>query len=225
MRITVVNRTRAATAVHWHGLEIESFPDGVPGWSGAPGKLMPPIAPRDSFVAEFTPPRAGTFMYHAHMDEGRQIGSGLYGALLVLEPGQSLDPATDRVLVFSRGGPAAMEDAAPLLVNGRSSPDTVELTAGVAHRLRLVFILPNGVARLRVVGAGPADTSLVVWRPLAKDGADLPAAYTRPRAALATVAVGETYDFELTPRAAGLYRLELLAPRDGVTRSLILRAR
>ncbi len=225
VRITVVNRTHQATAVHWHGLEIESFPDGVPGWSGSPGRLMPPIAPRDSFVAEFTPPRAGTFMYHAHLDEGRQIGSGLYGALLVLAPGQSLDPATDRVLVFSRGGPAAQEDATPLLVNGRSPADTVELTAGVAHRLRLVFIQPNGAARLRVVGAGPADTALVVWRPLAKDGADLPAAYARLRTALALVAVGETYDFELTPRAPGLYRMELFSPREGLSRSVMLRAR
>ncbi|GLC26024.1 multicopper oxidase domain-containing protein [Roseisolibacter agri] len=225
VRITVVNRTREATAVHWHGLEIESFPDGVPGWSGAPGRLMPPIAPRDSFVAEFTPPRAGTFMYHAHLDEARQIGTGLYGALLVLEPGQSLDPATDRILVFSRGGPPELGDTAPMLVNGRSPADTVELTSGVAHRVRLVFIQPNGAARLRVVGAGPADTSLVVWRPLAKDGADLPAAYARPRSALAIVAVGETYDFALTPRAPGLYRMELFAPRDGTTRTVMLRAR
>ena len=225
VRITVVNRTHEATAVHWHGLEIESFPDGVPGWSGSPGRLMPPIAPRDSFVAEFTPPRAGTFMYHAHLDEARQIGTGLYGALLVLEPGRSLDPATDRVLVFSRGGPPELGDTAPMLVNGRSPADTVELTAGVAHRIRLVFILPNGAARLRVVGAGPTDTSLVVWRPLAKDGADLPAAYARPRSALALVAVGETYDFELTPRAPGLYRMELFAPREGTTRSVMLRAR
>jgi FtsP/CotA-like multicopper oxidase with cupredoxin domain len=225
VRITVVNRTHEATAVHWHGLEIESYPDGVPGWSGSPGRLMPPIAPRDSFVAEFTPPRAGTFMYHAHLDEARQIGSGLYGALLVLEPGQSLDPRTDRVLVFSRGGPPALEDSAPMLVNGRSPPDTVELTAGVAHRIRLVFIQPNGAARLRVLGAGPTDTALVVWRPLAKDGADLPAVYARPRSALAIVAMGETYDFELTPRAPGLYRMELLAPRDGISRSLMLRAR
>ncbi|HMA20709.1 MAG TPA: multicopper oxidase domain-containing protein, partial [Gemmatimonadaceae bacterium] len=33
--ITVVNRTHAGTSVHWHGIELESFSDGVPGWSGS----------------------------------------------------------------------------------------------------------------------------------------------------------------------------------------------
>lgn len=56
VRITVVNRLAEPTAVHWHGIELESFPDGVPGWSGSPGRIMPPIAPGDSFVAEFVPP-------------------------------------------------------------------------------------------------------------------------------------------------------------------------
>jgi FtsP/CotA-like multicopper oxidase with cupredoxin domain len=224
VRITIVNRTSAATAVHWHGLEIESFPDGVPGWSGTPDKLMPPIAPRDSFVAEFTPPRAGTFMYHAHLDEGRQIGSGLYGALLVVEPGAALDPATERLLVFSRGGPGADAET-PSLVNGRAPADTVALAVGVAHRLRLVFIQPNGGARLRLRAAGPVDTSLAVWRPIAKDGADLPPAQARPRLAQALVAMGETYDFEFTPRSPGPYVMEFLLPRTGVVMSVPLRAR
>ena len=37
VRITVVNHLDEPTAVHWHGIELESFPDGVPGWSGSPG--------------------------------------------------------------------------------------------------------------------------------------------------------------------------------------------
>ncbi|MGZ8378823.1 MAG: multicopper oxidase domain-containing protein [Gemmatirosa sp.] len=223
VRITVVNRTRRPTAVHWHGLEIESFPDGVPGWSGTPDRLMPAIAPRDSFVAEFTPPRAGTFMYHAHLDEQRQIGAGLYGAIVVVEPGRGID-STERILVFSREG-ALPGDGGVTLVNGRASPDTVELTAGVAHRLRLVFIQPNGAMRMRLRGAMPGDTSLVVWRPLAKDGADLPPAFTRPRSAIGLVAVGETYDYEFTPRAPGVYRMDFeMRVVPGVF-AVVLRAR
>ena len=38
------------------------------------------IAPGDTFVAEFVPPRAGTFIYHTHANEQLQMGSGLYGA-------------------------------------------------------------------------------------------------------------------------------------------------
>jgi len=46
--ITVVNRLAEATSVHWHGLELESYSDGVSGWSGADRKVAPMIAARDS---------------------------------------------------------------------------------------------------------------------------------------------------------------------------------
>ena len=49
-----------------------------------------PIAPGDSFTAEFTPPRPGTFIYHSHAHELVQIQGGLYGALIVVEPGDHL---------------------------------------------------------------------------------------------------------------------------------------
>src|SRR4029077_15816230 len=32
--IKVVNRLKEPTTVHWHGIELESYYDGVPGWSG-----------------------------------------------------------------------------------------------------------------------------------------------------------------------------------------------
>ena len=51
-------------------------------------RTAPAIAPGDSFEARFTPPRAGTFIYHTHIDDIRQPSSGLYGAIIVLEPGQ-----------------------------------------------------------------------------------------------------------------------------------------
>jgi hypothetical protein len=35
-------RESVVPAGHWHGLEIESFPDGVPGFSGIGDKIMPP---------------------------------------------------------------------------------------------------------------------------------------------------------------------------------------
>src|SRR4029453_4419045 len=42
--ITVVNRTSRSTAIHWHGMEIESYFDGVPGFGGAAGHLAAAIA-------------------------------------------------------------------------------------------------------------------------------------------------------------------------------------
>jgi hypothetical protein len=40
-RITVVNRLDRPLSVHWHGLELESYYDGVSGWSGTTGHLAP----------------------------------------------------------------------------------------------------------------------------------------------------------------------------------------
>jgi len=33
-------------------------------------------------TAVLAQPRAGTFIYHSHFDEERQLGSGLYGPLI-----------------------------------------------------------------------------------------------------------------------------------------------
>jgi FtsP/CotA-like multicopper oxidase with cupredoxin domain len=66
--VTVVNRSRDRAAVHWHGIELESYPDGVPGWSGAGKEIYPSVAPGDSITVRFSAPRAGTFMYHSHFN-------------------------------------------------------------------------------------------------------------------------------------------------------------
>src|SRR5262249_40303510 len=93
--ITVVNELPEATSVHWHGIELESYFDGVAGFSGTSAKPSPAIAPRDSFEARFTPPRAGTFIYHPHADEVRQQRAGMSGAIVVLPPGARYDPEQD----------------------------------------------------------------------------------------------------------------------------------
>jgi FtsP/CotA-like multicopper oxidase with cupredoxin domain len=215
VRVTVVNHLAEATAVHWHGIELESFPDGVPGWSGTPGRIMPPIAPRDSFVAEFVPPRSGTFIYHTHANEQLQMGSGLYGALLVVDPERPYDAVTDKVILVGGAGPAdslpqfAFES--PGTVNGSAAPPPLELRAGTTYRLRLININPDW----RVIFSLMSDTALAVWRPVAKDGADLPASQRVDRAAYLLTGPGETADFEFTPAAPGELRLEVKAQLPG----------
>jgi FtsP/CotA-like multicopper oxidase with cupredoxin domain len=197
--VTVVNRTPEPTAVHWHGLEIESIADGVPGWSGAGAHVTPMIAPGDSLTVRFTPPRAGTFMYHAHANEMRQLSSGLYGALVVREPGAPRDPSADHVLVVSDAGPlVGFFGASPaVLVNGSTRPPALRLAAGRTHRLRLVNIRTEAMTTLALAdGDGPAT-----WRVVAKDGADLPAARAGGRPASLRFAPGETVDVEVAPRA------------------------
>ena len=197
--ITVINRLRQQTGVHWHGIELESFPDGIPGWSGTPGRIMPPIAPGDSFVAEFVPPRSGTFLYHSHSNEDAQISSGLYGALIVVEPGQVLDPKRDLVLLLGANGPFPNQG----LLNGRREPQ-LDLEAGVTYRLRLIQIQPDWRVHFSLLG-GPG---LAEWRPVAKDGAELPASRRVMTPARLLAGPGETADFEFTP-TRGKYRLEI----------------
>jgi manganese oxidase len=200
--VTVVNRSSQLTTVHWHGIELESIHDGVAGWSGADTNLAPLIAPGDSFIVTFTPPRAGTYIYHTHMDESPQLRSGAYGPLIVLEPGERLDPATD--LIFMAGG-AFNGGLWRQSLNGRHAPPELALLAGMTYRVRIINILPAAPLEVALL----ADASAVQWTPVAKDGAALPLRAQRPGLArIDRLGVGETYDFVWTP-AAGTYELEM----------------
>jgi FtsP/CotA-like multicopper oxidase with cupredoxin domain len=209
--ITLVNQSHEPAAVHWHGIELESFPDGVPGWSGWRRDVLPAVSAGDSLTVRFTPPRAGTFMYHSHFNEHQQISSGLYGAIVVLEPGERFDPETDRVLLFSDAAPVINIERGPLtpaLLNGRVQPEPMELRAGTTYRFRLINIRTDpAVAVALLDGDRPAE-----WRHVAKDGADLPAAQATLRPARLTLRPGEIYDFELTPRSPGELRLRFGYP-------------
>ena len=97
VEITVVNHLGESTALHWHGMELDSFYDGVHGWSGIDQQLAPMIEPDGSFVVRFTPPRTGTFIYHTHLHDERQLPLGLYGPMIVVDDDETFDPATDHV--------------------------------------------------------------------------------------------------------------------------------
>jgi FtsP/CotA-like multicopper oxidase with cupredoxin domain len=186
VEITLVNRLSEGTAVHWHGIELDSYYDGVHGWSGAGRRVTPLIEPGATFVVKFTPPRAGTFIYHTHLHD-HQLASGLYGAIVVVAPGEIFDPETDHVVVMGRRGPA--EDA-PAVLNGELAPG-FSWTAGVRHRIRFINITPDDVF---VVSMGTGE-SLVNWRPVTKDGSPLRPDQSEPEPARQIIAVGETYDF------------------------------
>jgi len=204
--IMVVNRTNVPTSIHWHGIELESYFDGVAGFSGTVQRLAPVIAPRDSFEARFTPPHAGTFMYHTHIDETRQQRAGLAGVLLVLEPGKRYDPATDIPILISSPSDDESE-AHRVLLNGSLTPPPLDLERGVRYRLRFVNIT-TGRPGMRVEMR--RDSALAMWTPLAKDGADLPASRRVMQPARQRISIGETFDFEVTPSLPGTTRLEML---------------
>ena len=197
VEITVVNHLSEPTSIHWHGIELDSYFDGVSGWSGAEGSLAPHVAPGDSFTVRFTPPRAGTFIYHTHFAEEHQLSSGMYGALIVLEPGVRHDPATDKPLVFGQGGPGRAVDT-DVLLNGERNP-SFDLRVGERYRLRIININPN----MPLVISLLADSLPARWRAIAKDGADLPAGMATVRPASVRIGVGEAYDYEIVPERPG----------------------
>jgi FtsP/CotA-like multicopper oxidase with cupredoxin domain len=205
VHVTVVNRLQEATAVHWHGIELTSYYDGVPGMSGDPGHLLPSILPGDSLVAAYTAPRAGTFIYHTHVDDIKQMEGGLYGPLIVLPPGEQFDSATDHIVTISLH---EYPDTFNFLMNGSPRPDPLVLQMGVPNRIRFVIIPAAGSGVVALV----SDSSPVTWRALAKDGADLPPALATSRPARQFMSVGETYDFEIVPLVGQSLQLEL---RDG----------
>jgi FtsP/CotA-like multicopper oxidase with cupredoxin domain len=149
VEVNLINELHAATAIHWHGIELESYYDGVPGWGGMPGSTTPSIKPGQTFTAKFTPPRAGTFIYHEHSLDDDQLGGGLYGPLIVLEPGQRFDPTTDHIFIAGHDGPEFEgQPREPVVVNGKAAlpAGTVvnfPLRAGVPNRLRLINITPR----------------------------------------------------------------------------------
>ena len=225
--ITVVNRLTERTAVHWHGIELQSYYDGVAGFSGAGTHLAPTIAPGDSFVARFTPPRSGTFMYHSHVDDVRQHSAGLVGPLIVRDaPGR---PAEDEAIFFLKGTRDWRVSPNPLEINGTLDPDTVVARVGRPVRFRfisLAMVNPNATVWLtaRPDSSFPniRDTMVVNWRLVAKDGADVPESARTMRLARQIIAMGETYDFEFVPRERGNLRVEVRSA--GARGRLLVRA-
>ena len=204
--IGVKNGIQEPFAIHWHGIELESFNDGVPGWSGQSGQIMPPVEPDKTFDVHFTPPRAGTFMYHTHGHDSRQLVSGMYGALVVLEPGAKFDPAVDHIVLLGGSGPPGPNAPPGVEINRSTKPAPMQIKAGIKHRFRIINISPNFTLVVSLRGeSGP-----VQWRAIAKDGADLPPNQATVRAATLTIGVGETYDFEYEPTGPGDLRIDVL---------------
>jgi FtsP/CotA-like multicopper oxidase with cupredoxin domain len=203
--IRVTNRLSEPTAVHWHGIELDSYYDGVPGWTGDPGHVTPMIQPGKSFEVRFTPPRAGTFIYHTHMNDLSQLSCGLYGPIIVLPPGEKFHPETDRIFIISRF--VTRREGVELL-NGAAELQPLEWRAGVTYRLRFIDITANGAARVTLEQNGVP----VEWSALAKDGADLPAAQALAARASFTIAPGETYDFTFRPERASTMELMVELP-------------
>jgi FtsP/CotA-like multicopper oxidase with cupredoxin domain len=203
VEVNVVNRTHEAVTVHWHGIELESFYDGVGDWSGVGRTIAPAIEPGKSFVVRMTPRRAGTFIYHTHNEEGGQLASGLYGPLIVLNPGEVRDTVTDRIFLMGSSGPG---DGVPAALNGLREPPPIQLSINTPYRFRFINISPSPGKMVVLLGA---DGKAVEWRTFAKDGANLPEQQVNEVQAQQLLAPGETYDYTYRPGKAEALTMQI----------------
>ncbi len=201
---TVHNRMGVPTGIHWHGLELDGWSDGVPDWSASDGRVSPAISPGDSFTYRLSLMRPGTFIYHSHLDDIHQLSGGLYGPLVVLPEGDRFDPRTDHVMVWGWNHPdGASMDQRDL--NGRHDQPDATGQVGEEHRFRVINIAPAD----RISTWLTLDGDIVPITLHAKDGADLPAHQRVPVDRLPRLGVGETADFTWTPTAPGTYELHV----------------
>jgi FtsP/CotA-like multicopper oxidase with cupredoxin domain len=216
--LTVENQLPEPTSVHWHGIELESYYDGVAGYAGESGRIAPAILPGGTFEARFTPRRSGTFIYHTHVDEVRQLQAGLSGPLLVVDSLDAYDPERDFVMFVS--AVQRPSDEGNVWLNGSSSPAPREMQVGQRYRLRFINIHTSRPGlRMRIL----RNATLLTWRARAKDGMDLPADQANDGPAEVQIGTGETYDFDFVPTAPGEIRIEVAAMRALAT--MLIRVR
>lgn len=160
-RIKVTNHLAQPLTVHWHGLRIANAMDGVPMLTQAP------IQPGEEFFYEYTPPDAGTFWYHSHVNTAEQVDRGLYGPLIVEE---HQAPPVDRDVVWVLDdwrldkhaqivgdfhNPRDLARAGRLgntvTINGQI-PETFGVRAGERIRLRLINAANARIFALRFQG-------------------------------------------------------------------------
>lgn len=204
VRFRVTNNLPEPTSVHWHGLVIPNAQDGVAGLTQAP------IQPGETFTYEYTVPNTpGTFFYHTHHAADRQQALGLYGALIIDEPGATA--AYDQEYVVELGEwrvtngqtfPAMeLDGMLPnfFTINGKSYPATETVKAKVGDRLLFRFIGSGQFIHPMHIHGGPFEI-------VGTDGNPVPPG-ARLTKDTVLVGPGERYDIVWTALQPGKWLL------------------
>ncbi len=85
--VRFTNHLSDSTSIHWHGIRLENAFDGVEGV-------------RDAFTYKLKFPDAGIFWYHPHIREDIQQALGLYGNILVRQPGAKIAANQEQILML-----------------------------------------------------------------------------------------------------------------------------
>ncbi len=84
--VRFTNHLADSTSIHWHGIRLENAFDGVDGVS-------------DAFTYTLRFPDAGIYWYHPHIREDIQQALGLYGNILVRQPGAKIPANREQILM------------------------------------------------------------------------------------------------------------------------------
>ncbi len=86
--VTNVGSPNDPHSIHLHGLDVDAANDGVPETSvGAVPSNLAVAGAGNVIVYMFTAKNPGTYMYHCHQEADIHVQMGMYGALVVYEPG------------------------------------------------------------------------------------------------------------------------------------------
>lgn len=141
------------TSIHWHGMLLPNFMDGVPYLT------TPPIKPGTTFKYEFPIRQSGTYWYHSHTMFQEQ--SGVFGSLLINPKEKTLDYDKDLILMLSDW---TNENPKNVMRNLKLGNEWYQMKKGTSTPLN------------QVIGRGAFGAQLDFWRQR-MEGADIADVY------------------------------------------------
>lgn len=139
--IYVENKMDEETSVHWHGLLLPNFYDGVPYLT------TPPIKPGESQKYEFPLIQSGTYWYHSHTMLQEQ--SGVYGSIVIQPKEEALEYDKELVMVLSDW---TNQKPINVMRNLKRGSEWYNIKKGTATPLN------------QVIGRGAFGAQLIFWR-------------------------------------------------------------
>jgi CopA family copper-resistance protein len=147
--IHVTNTMDVETSIHWHGIILPNFQDGIPYIT------TPPIAPGSTFTYRIPINQSGTYWYHSHTMLQEQ--KGVYGSILIHPKEKTLEYDADLVVVLSDW---TNQKAEAILKNLKRGSEWYQIKKGTA--------VPLGKA----IAEGGFKAQMKMWRDR-MNGADI----------------------------------------------------
>ena len=147
--INVTNKMDEETSVHWHGIILPNFFDGVPYLT------TPPIKPGATFQYRIPVNQSGTYWYHSHTMLQEQ--KGVYGSIVIQPKEKTLEYDKDLVVVLSDW---TNEKPMNVLRNLKRGSEWYQIKKGTAVPLS------------RAIAQGGIGAQLKMWRDR-MEGADI----------------------------------------------------